>query len=276
MSYEPLRVIKGVFVKIKNDKYYTPSDLVDYVISKTFDIVGKSNITEIIEPSAGNGAFSSKLDCIAYDLYPESNNIIEQDYLELETAYKKGRLVIGNPPFGNRGHLMQKFCNKSFEIADYVSFILPANQLNNVASIYKFDLIYSEDLGVKEYSGKKVHCCLNIYQRPSSGLLNTKPNYTTNIIEIREVRGIIRNKNSKRNRELELGTFKHDFSICAWGKGAIGKECKEGQYAKTFYFKINDIMHFDYYKNLILSADWCNLYKMTGTPNLLQWQVINT
>ena len=27
------------------------------------------------------------------------------------------------------------------------------------------------------------------------------------------------------------------------------------------------------HKNLLLSADWCKLYKMTGTPNLLQWQV---
>ena len=32
-------------------------------------------------------------------------------------------------------------------------------------------------------------------------------------------------------------------------------------------------LNFDYYKNLLLSADWCKLYKMTGTPNLLQWQV---
>jgi hypothetical protein len=48
---------------------------------------------------------------------------------------------------------------------------------------------------------------------------------------------------------------------------------KKSQYAKTFYIKINDKPNFDYYKDLILNAKWCELYKMTGTPNLLQWQV---
>ena len=42
---------------------------------------------------------------------------------------------------------------------------------------------------------------------------------------------------------------------------------------KTFYIKIKDTKHFEYYKSLILNADWCKMYKMTGTPNLLQWQL---
>ena len=160
---------------------------------------------------------------------------------------------------------MQKFCKHSFTFADYVAFILPVNQMNNTTSIYEFDLIHSEDLGVKEYSDRKVHCCFNIYKRPKNGL-NNKPDYKT---EVREVREVIKNQNPKRNREL--GDFQYDIAICAWG--AIGKECKEGQYAKTFYIKIKDVLHFDYYKNLILGADWCSIYKMTGTPNLLQWQL---
>ena len=56
--------------KIENDKYYTPVDLAKYCIGKTFEIIGKENITDIIEPSAGNGSFSNQLDCTAYDLYP--------------------------------------------------------------------------------------------------------------------------------------------------------------------------------------------------------------
>ena len=157
------------------------------------------------------------------------------------------------------------FCKKSFAIADYVAFILPINQMNNVVSIYEFDLIHSEDLGEKDYSGKSVHCCFNIYKRPANGL-NSKPNYKTEVIEVREV---IKNQNPKRNKEL--GDFQYDIAICAWG--SVGIECNVGQYAKTFYIKINDKLNFDYYKNLLLNVDWCGLYKMTGTPNLLQWQV---
>ena len=65
--------------KIEHDKYYTSTTLAKYCIDKTFEIIGKENIAEIIEPSAGNGSFSNQLECIAYDLFPEHKNIIKQD-----------------------------------------------------------------------------------------------------------------------------------------------------------------------------------------------------
>ena len=129
--------------------------------------------------------------------------------------------------------------------------------------------MHSEDLGVKEYSGKKVHCCFNIYKRPLNGL-NSKPDYKTEVIEVREVREVIKNQNPKCNKELD--DFQYDIAICAWG-AATGKECSVGQYAKTFYIKIKDVDNLHYYKNLILNADWCNIYKMNGVLNLLQWQL---
>ena len=252
--------------KLHLDQYYTPTEVAVHCIETAYRVIGKENITTILEPSAGTGSFSNNIsNCEAYDLEPKADGVIQADFLLLDIDYKKWRLVIGNPPFGSRGNLMQKFCKKSFAIADYVAFILPINQMNNVVSIYEFDLIHSEDLGEKDYSGKKVHCCFNIYKRPANGL-NSKPNYKTEVIEVREV---IKNQNPKRNKEL--GDFQYDIAICAWG--AVGKECSVGQYAKTFYIKINDKLNFAYYKDLLLSADWCSIYKMTGTPNLLQWQV---
>ena len=255
--------------KLHLDQYYTSDDIAQYCINKTFEIIGLKNISDIIEPSAGNGSFSNKLNnCVAYDIEPKSENIIKADFLELNIEYKKGRLIIGNPPYGSRLNLAKAFCNKSFEIADYVSFILPISQLNNTQSIYKFDLIHSEDLGKQYYSDFEVHCCLNIYKRPINGKFNTIQRFRdSEIIEIREV---IKNNNPKRNREL--GDFKYDFAICAWG-ASIGKVCKESEYAKTFYIKIKDIKNFEYYKNLILNAKWEEIYLMTNTPNLLQWQV---
>jgi len=205
--------------KLHLDQYYTPNDVAIHCIDTAYKVIGKENITTILEPSAGTGSFSNNIsNCEAYDLEPKADGVIQADFLLLDIEYRKGRLVIGNPPFGSRGNLMQKFCKKSFAIADYVAFILPINHMNNVVSIYEFDLIHSEDLGEKDYSGKKVHCCLNIYKRPVSGL-NSKPNYKTEVIEVREV---IKNQNPKRNKEL--GDFQYDIAICAWG-AAVGKEC---------------------------------------------------
>ena len=105
--------------KINLDKYYTPSDLANKLIEETYRVVDKTNITEIIEPSAGNGAFSNQIKgCVAYDISPDGVGIIKQDFLELKIPHKRGRLIIGNPPFGNRMSMAQKFFKKSVEIAD--------------------------------------------------------------------------------------------------------------------------------------------------------------
>ena len=41
--------------KILNDKYYTSPELAEYCVKKTEEIIGRENITEYIEPSAGSG-----------------------------------------------------------------------------------------------------------------------------------------------------------------------------------------------------------------------------
>ena len=77
--------------KLDYEKYYTPIDLAKECIDKTFEIIGKENITEIIEPSAGNGSFSNQIaNCIAYDLVPESDNIKTADFLDMKLGYKSG------------------------------------------------------------------------------------------------------------------------------------------------------------------------------------------
>lgn len=96
--------------KIINDKYYTPEHIVDKCLETLYNTIDKKFITEIIEPSAGNGAFSNKIqNCIAYDIEPENKNIIKQDFLNLDIEYKKGRLIIGNPPFGEKNIMAVKF-----------------------------------------------------------------------------------------------------------------------------------------------------------------------
>lgn len=77
--------------KIENDKYYTPKELAKYCVEKVREIIGQDNITEWLEPSAGSGSFLDYLDnnYLAYDILPEDNRIVKQDYLELDLEYKK-------------------------------------------------------------------------------------------------------------------------------------------------------------------------------------------
>lgn len=220
-------------MKIENDKYYTPKELAKRLIDKTFEVIGKENITDIIEPSAGAGAFSSQMNCTAYDIEPEAPGIIKQDYLTSFLWYKKGRLVIGNPPFGTNSWLIIKFWEKSIEIADYVAFILPISYLKNDIRLYQFDLVYSEDLGKQDYSGVNLHCCFNIYKRPAKGL-NKKPNYRTDDIKIIEYRRGTTSDPSK----IPEGW---DYAVCNWGQGCFGKVPEYiGQYAQEIYVYVKD------------------------------------
>lgn len=157
--------------KITNDKYYTSNEVVEKcwnIIKETIDL---NEVTEIIESSAGNGAWIDKIKETGipyklYDIEPEHPEIEKQDFLELDMDYKPGRLIGFNPPFGRSNNLSRKFYNKGVGIADYLCFIQPISQLDNTNSMYYFDLIKSVDLGKTPYSGRMLHCCFNIYRRP--------------------------------------------------------------------------------------------------------------
>ena len=253
--------------KIQNDKYYTSPELAKYCVGKTKEIIGEDNITEYIEPSAGSGVFLDYLDkpYLAYDIEPEGNNVIKQDWLETELNYLKGRCVIGNPPFGNKNTLSVKFFKKATNICDYIAFILPISQLNNNQQMFEFDLVHSEDLGLQHYSDRDLHCCFNIYKRPINGL-NKKNNYKLKDVVIKE--------NRRTGQQIDNNDY--DIGICSFGSGIIGRiPTHVGQYAKEFYFKINNSMFREEIIDLIKTTDWehdvCN--GISGQTNLAQWQV---
>ena len=219
-------------MKIKDDKYYTPPDLASYITEKTIGIIGEQNITEYLEPSAGSGVFLDYINkpFLAYDIKPEDDRILEEDFLKVNLEYKKGRCIIGNPPYGSKLNLAQKFFKKSVILGDYIAFILPISQLWNTNSMYEFDLIHSEDLGFKMYSGRKLHCCFNIYKRPKSGELNKKKK------EKLEDVTIIR-QDSKRFKQ----TTNFDLILCYWGNGSAGKIVQEeGQYSAEYKIIVNN------------------------------------
>jgi len=232
--------------KIENDKYYTPVELAKYCIDKTFELIGKENITDILEPSAGNGSFSNQLNCVAYDIEPENTNIIQQDYLELQLDYMKGRLIIGNPPYGTKMFMVVKFFKKSIELGDYISFILPVSQLDNPISLYEFDLIHSEDLGLQNYSDRKIHCVLNIYKRPKNGL-NSKPNFKMKDLTI--IRESVKGYNDIKDFDLRM---------VYWGSGCAGRilSVDDKRYAGEYKMYIHNDKLRDKIIEVLSNTDW--------------------
>jgi len=243
--------------------------LAEYCIDKAYKIIGRDNITEIVEPSAGNGSFSNQIEgCIAYDIEPEHDMIIRQDFLDLELAYKKGRLLIGNPPFGDRMNLAAKFMKKGFQIADYIAFILPISQKDNNYKFYEFDLIYSEDLGLQEYTDREIHCCFNIYKRPINGKLKKRKQYEFEDFTLFEQR---KSKDPKRDKPYKDNNY--DFRICTWG-ASCGRILKDDEsYAKEVAFYIHNPQLKDKIRQAIGNINIKEDFYMTSTPNLLLWQI---
>ena len=118
---------------IELDQFYTRENAVKKCMSK----IKTDKYDCVIEPSAGGGAFLERIknpEVIAMDINPTAKGILKRNYFdyELEKNYKKV-LVVGNPPFGVRHELSDKFLQKSFSLPGVktVAFVLP-NTYNKV------------------------------------------------------------------------------------------------------------------------------------------------
>lgn len=106
------------------DKFYTKPA----VALECIQALDLNSYAEIIEPSAGSGAFSNQIPgCTAYDLDPEDASITKADWFTIDRTRVEGKkiLVIGNPPFGQQNNLAVAFINHAAKFADTVAFILP-------------------------------------------------------------------------------------------------------------------------------------------------------
>ena len=132
-------------------------------------------ITKIIEPSAGDGAWLKALNVDeAYDIQPQHPDVVKQDFLDPKFKIKRegSILSVGNPPFGRMGKLAKQFMHRCAEFSDYIAFIVPASfakitQIRQMPS--HFHLIYQEDLLEEtfrfERDGKKVSTVFQIWER---------------------------------------------------------------------------------------------------------------
>lgn len=175
------------------DQFFTPDDTAKKCFEIFQNILKKNKETDedyiYIEPSAGDGSFINALGdkkYLAFDIEPRKKNIKEQDYLTWEPPklnngkYKNKHIVIGNPPFGLRGHLALKFINHSYDFADYVVFILPQLFESDGKGVPRkrvkgYNLIYSEKIESKFYEPNKKEIEINtIFQIWSKNHKNEK------------------------------------------------------------------------------------------------------
>src|SRR5574344_1244628 len=157
-------------IEKKLDKFYTKKEISKKCLSILFNILNLNGNELFLEPSAGNGSFSSLLkNCEAYDILPEDEKIVKADFLTLKLE-NKNYITIGNPPFGKRAKLAIDFFNKCSEVSKVIAFILPntfckygvQSKLNK-----DFDLIYNKSIDKNSFTflnkDYNLRCCFQIW-----------------------------------------------------------------------------------------------------------------
>ena len=129
----------------------------------------------VVEPSAGNGSFLSKIPTpkkVGIDISPEHADIIKQDFFEYQPPPGLTNiLVVGNPPFGRVSSLAVKFFNHSAEWCSAIAFIIPKtfrrvslqNRLHR-----KFHLVHDDEIPANPCSFSppmQVKCCFQIWEK---------------------------------------------------------------------------------------------------------------
>lgn len=157
------------------DKFYT----IPAIAEKCLATIGRhfdwSMWDLVVEPSAGNGAFFTRIPTekkIGIDISPEHDELIEQDFLTYSPPGDTGKiLVVGNPPFGRVSSSAIKFFNHAAMWADVIAFIVPRtfrrisvhSKLNT-----SFHLVEDEEIPMEPCSfdpPMMAKCCFQIWEK---------------------------------------------------------------------------------------------------------------
>ena len=157
------------------DKFYTIPEISEKCLDRIGSHYNWSNWGLVIEPSAGNGSFLTRIPVdnkIGIDISPEHKDIIKQDFLTYTPPTNPGKiLIVGNPPFGRISSLAIKFFNHASKWADVIAFIIPRtfrrvsvqNKLN-----MRFHLVFDEEIPMEPCSftpRMMAKCCFQIWEK---------------------------------------------------------------------------------------------------------------
>jgi len=235
------------------DKFYTNFNISQLCIQeiKKFNLYQKNDI--LIEPSAGSGSFSNQLKdyhIISYDIEPENEDIIKQDFLTLQiqkeqyyhckifekdnkyqlSFIKKDKKYhsIGNPPFGRNSSLAKKFIKKCCEFSESISFILPksAKKESYKKTFYKnFHLIYEIDLPKNSFTINNqkhdVPCVFQIWLKKDIPRKMKEKQIEYGFQFINKPESIIINNNPEQKQNI----FKNELPDFGILRAGGGKKC---------------------------------------------------
>lgn len=132
------------------DQFYTLNKIAARCIrclARRYDLVSSL----LVEPSAGDGAFSGQLpvNTIAFDIEPKFRGILKANFLSFELRSEFRTITVGNPPFGRNACLAVDFFNHAARQSDVIAMIFPRSFLK--ASIenrldHTFHLVYSKEV----------------------------------------------------------------------------------------------------------------------------------
>ena len=157
------------------DKFYTNASVVDHCLNILQSKYAWNEWDLVIEPSAGNGSFLSKIPSskkIGMDILPEHPDIVKSDFFEYSIV-AKNVLVIGNPPFGRVSSLALRFFNHAATMSNVIAFIIPRtfrrisiqNKLDR-----NFHLVFDEEIATNPCAftpPMMVKCCFQIWEKRS-------------------------------------------------------------------------------------------------------------
>ena len=253
--------------KIALDKYYTEDETAKLCVDLVWETIGK-DWDRVIDASAGTGAFLKYLpeNTLAYDIEPPAGTeIIKADYREVSLPYMEKSVVITNPPFGRANKLSVQFMKSSLKHSPYVCFIQPISQLNQNRTMKDTEILLSYDLGTLKYSGRKVHCCFNIYHYCKDG---HKQNWE--IPGVKEFRHIFRSGKYQHNDDILNKPW--TFRVAAWGKIRLledGETCPN----EVVIMMDNDAKLTEWVGDSLETADFSKIINAVKAPNLPAWRL---
>jgi hypothetical protein len=219
------------------DKFYTEPRISLQCIELFREEIKVSENDILLEPSAGDGSFIPALSSIHtnrrlfYDLYPEHESVIRQDYLQLSPKQFVNEVVhvIGNPPFGRQSSMAIKFIRHSATFAKTISFILPKS-FKKISFQSKFPTCFHL---VKEFDLPE-----------NSFLLNSKPHNVPCVFQIWERREVDREPEQKHTPLGYRFVKKHEtphlsFRRVGVNAGTVSRDI-ENKSEQSRYFLVFD------------------------------------
>lgn len=264
------------------DKFYTNPEIAKVFVDKINELFPLEDYDLVLEPAAGSGNILKFLpkNSIGMDLYPDVENIKEQNFLEYLPEgfplHLKRIACVTNPPFG-KGYMnpmAKAFFNHAATFCDTIAFIVPLKwhtswkiqkQLDSRFKLYHSEILPKNSflLDNKSYN---VNCCMQIWSITDIGnnlrIQNKPPTSHVDFDMFLTCDNVPRKQ--KVIEQLQKKEY-WEFGLKYWGKIKIC-EIDEISPNTTVHYLFKQ--HQPYVRHIIENIDWQKYITNMGAPNI--------